>query len=353
MSIINDTLNRLEMDSPIPAGNPGRSGSPPPAVKPMGLPLKLLATAMLVVFAGTSLVVWYGQAHMAGSTGVSPAAVSSQTVPAAKSDHQQSPVSAGQPVPPEPQLAVQQQEGVAMDAQSAVPQDARPADRVSEAVVEPMPASDAAPQPRPSDKPVVAVKAKPVATKAKTAKSEPERAVSRKRQQKASVAQTAQPSPVDTAVERARLALSQGRYQQALLALDALSRAPEHRADFWLMKGSAHLALGQLESAEKAFALAHPLAPGNAQIAVQLAILKQEKGDHTSALKILESAASTHPDVPEVFLNLGYSQQELGAQGDAGRSFRTFLRMTEGRSLYAEQRKVVDAWLSQLPTAVN
>jgi len=185
----------------------------------------------------------------------------------------------------------------------------------------------------------------PRAGKAKTAPAAPE-----KQPRTAKVVATshaANQSAVGRAVEDARLALSRGQYQQALAALETLSPVPERRPDFWLVKGSAHLGLGQLDAAEQAFASAQPLAPDNAQIAVQRAIIKQEKGDHASALKILQDAASRHPDVPEIFLNQGYSQQALGTLPDAIRSFRIFLRMTEGSPLYAEQRKAVNQWLAQ------
>jgi Flp pilus assembly protein TadD len=152
---------------------------------------------------------------------------------------------------------------------------------------------------------------------------------------------------VDEAVEFGRIALSRGQYQQALSALDALHPVPGRRADFWLIKGSAHLGLGQLGMAESAFSSAHSLAPNNVQIAVQRAIIKQEKGDHPEAVKLLQDAAALQPDMPEVLLNLGYSQLALGAIRDAKSSFRIFLRLTEGRSLYEQQRKSVNEWLAQ------
>ena len=165
-------------------------------------------------------------------------------------------------------------------------------------------------------------------------------------QQQAAPAETVQAATIDTTVEEARLALSRGRYHGALAALEALQPIPENRADFWLIKGSAHLGAGQLELAEAALASARELAPNNAQIAVQMAILKQELGDHESALQILGSVADRHPDVPEIFLNQGYSQQAMGAETAAKRSFRIFLRLTEGRSLYSRQRTAIEEWLS-------
>jgi Flp pilus assembly protein TadD len=151
---------------------------------------------------------------------------------------------------------------------------------------------------------------------------------------------------VDDMVDDARLALAKGNYQRALAVLQELVPIPHNRADFWLIKGSAHLGAGQLDLAESALASARELAPYNAQIAVQQAILKQETGDHRSALKILGSIADKHPDVPEIFLNQGYSQYAVGDERAATRSFRIFLRLTAGRSLYAGQRKAIEDWLT-------
>ena len=146
------------------------------------------------------------------------------------------------------------------------------------------------------------------------------------------------------------MALSRGDYQRALFSLEKLDPIPEDRSDFWLIKGSAHLGAGQLDPAGAAFAAAHALAPHNTQIAVQQAILKQEQGDHAGALQILDQAAARHPDVPEIYLNQGYSQLALGAVRDAKGSFRTFLQITEGRSLYSQQRIAVIEWLAQAST---
>ena len=158
---------------------------------------------------------------------------------------------------------------------------------------------------------------------------------------------------VNNAVEQARHAISRGHYEQALLALNALKPVPERRADFWLIKGSAHLGMGQLQRADSAFSKAFLLTPDNAQIAVQRAIIKQEEGNHTEALEILKNVAARHPDVPEVFLNQGYSQQVLGMMKGAESSFRVFLKLTQGRSLYAQQRYTVQQWLAQFRATRN
>jgi len=161
------------------------------------------------------------------------------------------------------------------------------------------------------------------------------------------------PDLIGQTLEQARLALSRGQYFLALADLESISPAPDNRADFWLIKGSVHLGLGQLDLAEESFELAQALIPGHAQTLVQLAVLKQEKGDHAGALRLLKDAARRHRDVPEIYLNLGYSQQALGVFDEAGRSFKIFLDMTGGRTVYSEQRKMVSQWVSRGPAEVR
>jgi Flp pilus assembly protein TadD len=161
------------------------------------------------------------------------------------------------------------------------------------------------------------------------------------------------PDLIGQTLEQARLALSGGQYFQALAVMESISPVPDNRADFWLIKGSIHLGLGQLDLAEESFELAQALVPGHAQTSVQLAVLKQEKGDHAGALSLLKDAARRHRDMPEIYLNLGYSQQALGVFDEAGRSFRIFLELTEGRSVYSEQRKRVSQWVSRGPAEVR
>lgn len=477
MSIITETLNRLETDTPSTVENSGKANAPRLAGKSTGFPVKALPTAILAVFVGTGLMVWHWSDWLDGFDGI-PLALAdtvNQVIPDRKSDPQLSVKMAQEQAQSKPQPTIQISAASISSDQPAIPSPPKMVATLPETVKPDRQANGNSHgvQTQPGTEPVTLANLTPDSVKTQTAKPKPELKVSVKQQQtepdvalanspqtaqdekstqpltsvsiveavspkpklaaqksertrsteqphdssksrstatvaktgnpdiqengnalqskidkktltvaKANVkskivkktakkpksavavaskkrkktptvasdkkAQSTQPKLVDEAIGKAQLAVSRGQYQQALAALDKLSSVPERRADFWLMKGSAHLGLGQLELAEEAFTFAQPLAPGNAQIVVQLAILKQEKGDHTSALQILEDAAIRHPSVPEVFLNKGYSQQELGAVRDAGHSFRIFLRMTEGRSLYAEQRKVVNEWLAQL-----
>ena len=155
------------------------------------------------------------------------------------------------------------------------------------------------------------------------------------------------------AVDEARNALSRGNYSHALAVLESVPEVSERRADYWLVKGSAHLALGMLEAAESSLVKAGSVAPDNPQVAVQLAIVKQEQNDHPAALRILAEAATKNAHVPEIFLNMGYSQIAVGAQPDAQRSFRTFMKLTRDRSRYQQQREALERWLQQASVATR
>ncbi len=391
MSIIYGTLERLEAEQPVNGASPGLAPVARLKVDSSGLPLKLLALALLVVIAGMSLMLWRQGSQVAAllnsisATAVdqgapaavkvmdlpvpeapaerlaAPAAVVVAAAPGADSAAMDSvdPVDPVDPVRPQsaepaaPEVEVVAAAPVAADSPVAGADTVR-AHQPSIAAAEPLPArpvaaaGEASVPAEPVAEPVApAVKA---SGSERSAAVENPRSVSAVRDQggQADVGEPAATVGIDEAIEQARVSLSRGRYQHALSTLERVGSVPDNRPDFWLVKGSAHLGIGQLDQAETAFDAAQALAPYNAQIAVQRAILKQERGDHAAALQILELFADRNPNVPEIFLNQGYSHQALGSTREARRSFRTFLIMTEGRSLYQPQRRVVEAWLAQV-----
>ena len=448
MSIIYETLNRLEMESTGQADRSDRDAVKRLAGKRIRPPARRWATVILLVLTGTGLALWHPNSPLSGFNQLPLANALGETVASEKTDHDLSSVPAGERVSNQIQPASQKNETATVEGLSAAPPvqssaeetvefDGLPAkadespiatqpqeenlevasagpEKVEVAAARPNAApavSEALPaqlnrvslQTQPSARTTAVASAGPVKVEVVAAKSnaapavseelparvnkvslqsqpsepiaavagtnislvnapsakpkpKPKLAVPHKQQPKAQLAgvgRTAEPNTVDRVIEQAGYALSRGRYQQALVALEKLSPIPDRRVDYWLIKGNAHLRIGQLDSAEKALALAQALAPMNAQIAVQRAILRQEKGDHVTALRLLKDAGERNPNVPEIFLNQGYSEQALGAVQDARRSFRVFLRITEGRSLYTEQRKLVNEWLAQFPSTSN
>ncbi len=381
MSIIYSTLERLEKEGPVQAeyldvngSNQGLDRGSNTAVTPLqfggsrSFPVKTLLVAAILVLAGTVLmVVWPGSIPFNTSRELPPVMADRPGVEAVKAEHQLPLVTPAEKVSVEPKADHQTTETVEQVNPSIVASVSGLPETDSEIreghFVEdksPSPADAAGisnrtsteetPGQDPSDVPSADVLNIPSGANAPAEKNGIEQVASGERKQvteSASSSDVTRPEKIEDILETARLALSDGQYQQVFSVMETLSPVPEHRADFWLVKGSAHLGLGQLDLAEKAFESAQALLPDHALIAVQRSIVSQEKGDHAGALQILRNAARQHPNVPEIFLNQGYSQQALGEIRDAGYSFRTFLKLTEGRSLYAEQRKAVNQWLAQ------
>lgn len=348
MSVIYATLERLESENPdltrgVAACSPGSASA-----RPREFPLRTLA-ALVLLFCIAGLALMFNQPETAVSSSPAPPALDRTGGEArtAKVRVAQAPitVAAIKPLPPA------QPAGESFTEQQPVVAATLPAEQPLTAEEHGSPREDLPAAPRTAElgDPLVANEVGGQLAATPLAQAETVAAIPAQQPlQQAPVTAAVQADGVDEAIESARRALSAGRYWQALSALDSLEPVPETRADFWLIKGSAHLANGQLDLADAAFASAQSLAPENAQIAIQSAIVQQERGDHASALKILEDLATRYPTVPEVFLNQGYSHQAMGAVSEARHSFHTFLRMTEGRSLYSHQRKVVRDWLAQV-----
>jgi hypothetical protein len=343
MSIIYGTLERLETDDPALMHNSEQASSVGKAVEPRSLPIKALVTALLLAMTGANLLLWYWSNEVGAPQYPTPAAVSTQMVVPEISDREPASASVGE-TPTKLLEQIEPNSGVATEWEAA-PMNTTTIDEVVKADVQPITEAPQVPSPDSVEKPAALAgeSIDPVSSPA----SKPE-AMSAEPADRITVpsSDTGQTARVDVLIERARVALSRGQYQQALVSLELLQPIPVNRPDFWLIKGSALLGTGQLDLAELAFTSAQALAPDNVQIAVQQAILKQEKGDHAGALHILEAAAKRHPNVPEIFLNQGHSLYALGAEREAKRSFRAFLRLTEGRSLYMHQRKAIKEWLT-------
>lgn len=346
MSIIFGTLERLESDGPNLAREKENVEQPCPAAERNGLPVRGLITSLLFVMAAANLLLWYWSHELSVTRHPElSSAIAQRKFP--------------EPIPDILLEATIEESRSSL--QMIVPQGKKihlaeiaSAGKVSEAgqgaankrrtVVEASPRDSS-----PIEKPVKAHHATAQTVNSRSVKSDSVRARSVE-ERTGPAAEDSSLAGIEEIIDEARLALSRGRYQQALATLETLAVVPETRADFWLLKGSAYLGTGQLVMAEVALDKAQSAAPYNVNIGVQRSILKQEKGDHAGALAILEPLAERQQHVPEIFLNLGYSQQALGAERAAQRSFRVFLRLTAGRSLYEQQRAAIQEWLTTVPS---
>ena len=115
---------------------------------------------------------------------------------------------------------------------------------------------------------------------------------------------------------------------------------------FWM--GSAKLGLGLYNEADNYFKNALALNSEIPQLWTQRAIISQERDDHISALKFLQRAKTLSPNIPEVILNMAYSNDALGDKNGAVLAYREFLSLTRGNGLFAQQRQAVNSRLEEL-----
>jgi tetratricopeptide (TPR) repeat protein len=133
--------------------------------------------------------------------------------------------------------------------------------------------------------------------------------------------------------------LRTGAYAEVGKNAQALAEDFPERWEPWFWLGTAQLALGQQDAAENALERASKLNPKDARIWVQRAIVAQERGEHAEAIRLLGEARERSPKSPQIFLNLGYSNDALGQSAEADNNYRRFLALTEGNNAYSSQRK--------------
>jgi Flp pilus assembly protein TadD len=103
------------------------------------------------------------------------------------------------------------------------------------------------------------------------------------------------------------------------------------------------LGLGQLEKAQASFVDGLARDATAPQLWVQQALVSQQQGRFGEALDALRQAELLAPELPEVQLNLAYTLEVTGDRLAAGKHYRIFLTLTEGkRAYYATRKKVLD-----------
>jgi Flp pilus assembly protein TadD len=112
--------------------------------------------------------------------------------------------------------------------------------------------------------------------------------------------------------------------------------------------GSAKLGLGLYNEADDYFRNALTLNSEIPQLWTQRAIIAQEKNKHIIALNYLNKAQKLSPNTPEIVLNIAYSNDALGDRNGAILAYREYLSLTQGKTLFVQQRKAVTSRLKEL-----
>ncbi len=129
-----------------------------------------------------------------------------------------------------------------------------------------------------------------------------------------------------------------GRYEEAVTLLEPLFATPPKEWEAYLVMGTAHLGAGRLDLAENYFNRGIARDARQAKLWIQLALVAQQKKENLAALQRLNHARQLAPESPDVWLNIGYSNDVLGDRDGAVRAYRNFLAFSEGKADYLKMR---------------
>ncbi len=150
-------------------------------------------------------------------------------------------------------------------------------------------------------------------------------------------------TPFEIKLARAQSLIKQRQYAQAINILDPLFAKPPERWEPWFWLGTAQLGLGQLEKAQASLVDGLARDATVPQLWVQRALVSQQRGRFGEALDALRQAELLAPELPEVQLNLAYTLEVTGDKLMAGKHYRMFLTLTEDKNAYhATRKKVLD-----------
>ncbi len=141
--------------------------------------------------------------------------------------------------------------------------------------------------------------------------------------------------------------IARGDYEEAIDHLGPLVEFNPEDWETWFWLGTAHLGLNQLPEASRALDEALARNGESAQIWIQRAIVAQQQEKHHLALQLLYEAQRHGPDMPEIYLNKGFSFEILGRLEGATRNYQAFLELSEGNAAFMNQRRKVIQWLIQ------
>jgi len=158
-------------------------------------------------------------------------------------------------------------------------------------------------------------------------------------------------TPFEIKLARAQSFIKQRQYAQAINILEPLFAKPPERWEPWFWLGTAQLGLGQLEKAQASLVDGLARDATVPQLWVQRALASQQQGRFGEALDALRQAELLAPELPEVQLNLAYTLEVTGDRLMAGKHYRMFLTLTEGKKAYHATRKKVLDRISRLSKA--
>jgi tetratricopeptide (TPR) repeat protein len=135
------------------------------------------------------------------------------------------------------------------------------------------------------------------------------------------------PQNAEVRILLARASLAAGEPVEALAVLRGLTVAGEEAAEKLELSGEAQAMTGNLAAAEEDLASAVSDSPGNARYLITDAWIRQLRGQHNEAIKMLAQAQARDPEAPVIPYRMAASYYFLHQYGQAEQSCRQALRL--------------------------
>ena len=134
-------------------------------------------------------------------------------------------------------------------------------------------------------------------------------------------------SPTQTQINSVIALYSNGQMQEALDAIDTLTKDYPNEALLYNICGACYAGLGQLDTAVKSYEQALAIKPDYSEVHNNLGIVLKEFGRLEDAVKSFEKALAIKPDYSEAHNNLGVTLKELGQLDEAVKCYEKALTL--------------------------
>ena len=132
-------------------------------------------------------------------------------------------------------------------------------------------------------------------------------------------------SPTQTEINSVIALYSNGQMQEALDAIDTLTKDYPNEPLLYNISGVCYKAIGQLDAAVKSFEKALAIKPDYIEVNYNLGVTLKELGRLEDAVKSYEKAVALKPDYADAHYNLGNTLKELGQSAAAVKSYEKAL----------------------------
>jgi tetratricopeptide (TPR) repeat protein len=134
-------------------------------------------------------------------------------------------------------------------------------------------------------------------------------------------------SPTQTEINSVIALYSNGQMQEALDAIDTLTKDYPNEPLLYNISGVCYKAIGQLDAAVKSFEKALAIKPDYTEVNYNLGLTFQELAQLDDAVKCYEKAVALKPDYAEAHNNLGVTLKELGRLDEAVKCYEKALTL--------------------------